>query len=79
MSLDNKKKPHVRVFILIFSAWIWLASMLSADYYGFGPVPNFMYYLFGIAFVFVLFKTVRFVFSELKIFFAELKRLFGSD
>lgn len=79
MPLDNKKKPHARVFILIFLAWIWLASMLSADYYGFGHVPNFMYYLFGITFVFVLFKTARFVFSELKPFFAELKRLIKSD
>lgn len=75
----NNQKRRVKIFMLAFATWVWLMAMLNIEYYGLAQVPNFMYYLFGIAFLFVLFKTARFVFSELKPFFAELKRLIKSD
>lgn len=75
----NNQKRHVKMFMLAFAMWVWLMAMLNIEYYGLAQVPNFMYCLFGIVFIFVLFKIVQFLFSELKPFFIELKRLFGLD
>ena len=79
MSLNNKKKmkPRVKMFMLIFPVWLCLMAMLHIDYYGLAEVPNFVYYLFGLAFIFIFYKTVILACTELKPFFAELKRLMG--
>ena len=75
----NNQKRRVKMFMIAFAIWVWLMAMLNIEYYGLAQVPNFMYYLFGMVFIFVFFKIVQFLFSELKPFFLELKRLIKPD